>query len=295
MPLIRIDIIKGKSRGYKKTLSDSVHEALIEAFGIEDWDRFLRIVEVEKDDFEFPEGKTDNFMIIELTVFPGRTCEQKKDAIEKITGKISDRLSILRTDIFIIFNEPPLENWGMGGKQKSSGKVYLAKPDLMFFEQYNEMMKEWQESGTQIAPWFLNEPLETMEEFARFIKMLDMCEHASGDSPYTSSTSFFVVDEHGRLIGATSLRHYLTLEGYNSWGHIGYGIRPSERRKGYAVQSLKIMLEEAKDRHINEVLIGVHENNTGSRKTVEKCGGVYENTVTIEGDPEPIRRYWIKQ
>lgn len=46
---------------------------------------------------------------------------------------------------------------------------------------------------------------------------------------------------------------------------------------------------------VHEVLIGVHENNTGSRKTVEKCGGVYENTVTIEGDPEPIRRYWIKQ
>ncbi len=41
MPLIRIDIIKGKSREYKETLSDSVHEALIEAFGIEDWDRFI--------------------------------------------------------------------------------------------------------------------------------------------------------------------------------------------------------------------------------------------------------------
>ena len=65
--------------------------------------------------------------------------------------------------------------------------------------------------------------------------------------------------------------------------------------KGKSKEFKKIMLEEAKDRLINEVLIGVHENNTGSRKTVEKCGGVYENTVTIEGDPEPIRRYWIKQ
>jgi len=294
MPLIRIDIIKGKNKEFKETLLDSVHEALIEAFGIEDWDRFQRIVEIEKDDFELPEGKTEDFMIIELTVFPGRTREQKKDAIEKITEKISDRLSIRPTDIFIIFNEPPLENWGMGGKQKVAGAIYLAKPDLTFFEQYNEMMKEWCESGTQIAPWFLDEPFETLEEFAKFIKMLDMCEHATNDSPYASSTSFFVIDEHGRLIGATSLRHYLTPKGYNSWGHIGYGIRPSERRKGYAVQSLKLMLEEAKARHISEVLIGVHENNTGSRKTVEKCGGIYENTVTIEGDAEPIRRYWIR-
>ena len=70
MPLVRIDIVKGKSKEYKKTILNSVHEALIEAFGIEDWDRFQRIVEIDRDDFEFPEGKTDNFMIIELTVFP---------------------------------------------------------------------------------------------------------------------------------------------------------------------------------------------------------------------------------
>ena len=294
MPLVRIDVVKGKSKEVKKTLLDSVHEALIETFGIDDWDRFQRIVEIDREDFEFPDGKTENFMIIELTVFPGRTCEQKKDAIEKITKKISDRLSISPSDIFIIFNEPPLENWGMGGKQKSSGKVCLVKPDLTFFNQYNDMMREWQESGTQIVPWFLNEPFDTLEEFAKFIKMLDMCEHATNDSPYASTTSYFVTDGHGRLIGATSLRHYLTVEGFNSWGHIGYGIRPSERRKGYAVQSLKLMLEQAKARHINRVLIGVHERNVGSWKTVEKCGGVLENTVSVEGDDEPIRRYWIK-
>ena len=86
----------------------------------------------------------------------------------------------------------------------------------------------------------------------------------------------------------------LTVEGFNSWGHIGYGIRPSERRKGYAVQSLKLMLEQAKARHINRVLIGVHEGNVGSWKTVEKCGGILENTVSVAGDDEPIRRYWIK-
>jgi 4-oxalocrotonate tautomerase family enzyme len=294
MPLVRINIIKGKSKEFKKTLLNSVHEGLIEAFGIEDWDRFQRIAEIDKDDFELPEGKTENFMIIELTVFPGRTSEQKRDAIEKITRKISDRLSILPADIFIIFNEPPLENWGLGGKQKNSGKLYLVKPDLTFFEQYNDMMREWCASGTQIAPWFLNAPFETLEEFEKFIKMLDICEHADKASPYASTTSYFVINEDGRLIGATSLRHYLTVEGFNSWGHIGYGIRPSERRKGYAVQSLKLMLEQAKAKHIYKVLIGVHEGNVGSRKTVEKCGGIFENTVFVEGDKEPIRRYWIK-
>ena len=58
-------------------------------------------------------------MIIELTIFPRRTKEQKKAAIQIITYKISQRLDISPTDIFIVMNEPPLDNWGMGGKQKS--------------------------------------------------------------------------------------------------------------------------------------------------------------------------------
>ena len=118
MPLVRVEIVKGKSSEYKRTLLDYIHEALVEALEIEDWDRFQRIIEIKKEDFEFPEGKTDNFMIIELTIFPGRTQEQKKNAIEMITAKITERLSIAPTDIFIVFNEPPLENWGMGGRQK---------------------------------------------------------------------------------------------------------------------------------------------------------------------------------
>ena len=68
-----------------------IHDCLIESIGIEDWDRFQTIVEIHREDFETAPEKTDNFMIIELTLFPGRTKEK---------------------------NEPPLENWGMGGAQK---------------------------------------------------------------------------------------------------------------------------------------------------------------------------------
>ena len=118
MPLVRIDVVKGKSKEFKKTLLDSVHEALIETFGIEDWDRFQRIIEFDRADFEAPAEKSDNFMIIELTLFPGRTKEQKKAAIEIITTKLVEALSIAPEDVFIIIAEPPLENWGMAGKQK---------------------------------------------------------------------------------------------------------------------------------------------------------------------------------
>lgn len=118
MPLVRVDMIKGKDKEYKKTLLECIHEGLVESIGIEDWDRFQRIVEIDREDFETAPGKTDNFMIIEITMFPGRTKEQKKALIEHVTAKLVERLSIAATDVFIVINEPADENWGMAGKQR---------------------------------------------------------------------------------------------------------------------------------------------------------------------------------
>jgi 4-oxalocrotonate tautomerase family enzyme len=118
MPLIRIEMIKGKSSEYKKTLLDSVHEGLEESIGIPDWDRFQRIIEIDREDFETSPEKTDDFMIIEITMFPGRTKEQKKTLIETVTKKLTSSLSIRPEDVFIVINEPSDENWGMAGKQR---------------------------------------------------------------------------------------------------------------------------------------------------------------------------------
>lgn len=173
-------------------------------------------------------------------------------------------------------------------------RIYLAKPDLYFFYEYNEMMTEWSESGTQIVPWFLDKPFENLEDFAKFVQMLDDCERGNLDKKFSSTTSYFVTDENGRLIGAASLRHYLTAAGYSTWGHIGYGVRPNERRKGYATQILKMVLAEAKEIKIQRVLLGCHSSNIGSAKVIESCGGILENIVDDPDDKnETIRRYWI--
>ena len=108
MPLVNVALLKGKTPKYKKKVLDSIHQGLIDSIGIEDWDRFQRVTEYGPDDF----------MIIELKLFPGRTSEQKKDLIEKITDNLNQSLKIAPSDVFIVIEEPPLENWGMGGKQK---------------------------------------------------------------------------------------------------------------------------------------------------------------------------------
>jgi len=118
MPLVRVEMISGKTADYKKMVLSCIHKGLMDALGIPDWDRFQRIVEIPRADFETAPSKTDNFMIIELTLFPGRTREQKGDAIRLITSELVKSLGIEPTDVFIVIQEPPDENWGMGGNQR---------------------------------------------------------------------------------------------------------------------------------------------------------------------------------
>ncbi|MBE6754366.1 MAG: tautomerase family protein [Ruminococcaceae bacterium] len=118
MPLVRIEIIKGKDSVYKRKLMDSVHDALVNAIGIEDWDKFQRLYEIDDEFFDRSEGKTDRFTMIELTMFPGRTREQKAALYREIVRLLSENLGIQPTDIFIVINEPPNENWGLAGVQR---------------------------------------------------------------------------------------------------------------------------------------------------------------------------------
>lgn len=118
MPLIRIEILKGKDASYKKTLLDAVHDALAAAIGIPDWDRFQRLYELEPECFERAPEKTDHFTMIEITMFPGRTKAQKARIFEEITKELYTRLGINNGDVFIVIQEPPNENWGLAGKQR---------------------------------------------------------------------------------------------------------------------------------------------------------------------------------
>lgn len=117
MPLVKIEIRKGKSDEYKKAILDGVHDALVEAIKIPDYDRFQRIYELDNANFESPPTKTDNVTIIEITLFQGRSTESKKNLYQEIVKNLSKNPCIDGDDITIVLYEPPLENWGIkGGK-----------------------------------------------------------------------------------------------------------------------------------------------------------------------------------
>ena len=104
---------------------------------------------------------------------------------------------------------------------------------------------------------------------------------------------FFLLDaDRDRLLGAVNIRHYLNDFLLREGGHIGDGIRPSERRKGYATEIIRLALIECEKLGIDRVLITCDKDNIGSARSIIKNGGVLENEfMNSEGNIE--QRYWI--
>ncbi len=118
MPLVRIEVLKGHSEGYKKTFLRVIHKALMDTLSIPDNDRYQRLYEIAPEYFEHSD-KSDKFAIIELTLFPGRSKEMKRNVIKEIIHRLGEELGLAPDDIFIIINEPELDNWGLHGEQAS--------------------------------------------------------------------------------------------------------------------------------------------------------------------------------
>ncbi len=170
--------------------------------------------------------------------------------------------------------------------------LILIKLTKEYEKQLCEMIDEWkldQEiNHTNHSPWaiFKNDH----RDFNYYLEHLELKESTEDLVP---DSVFFLLDEdRDRLLGAVNIRHYLSDSLLKEGGHIGAGIRPSERRKGYATEMIRLALTECKKLGIDRVLMTCDKDNIGSAKSIIKNGGVLENEfVNSDGDVE--QRYWI--
>ncbi|MBU0766936.1 GNAT family N-acetyltransferase [Patescibacteria group bacterium] len=109
---------------------------------------------------------------------------------------------------------------------------------------------------------------------------------------WVPASTFWLIDNN-QFIGEVTIRHELTEYLRNVGGHIGYWIRPSERKKGYGTVILKLALEKAKEIGLKKILVTCDETNIGSKKIIEANGGALDSTRKM-GDSNPDKiLYWI--
>lgn len=167
--------------------------------------------------------------------------------------------------------------------------IKLIKTDVSLKNEYLNMISEWRDYGGDLIPWSLN--LDTVD-FDLLVKNLNKYSDGIG-LPYgfVPFTTFWLVNNEKNILGAIEIRHelndYLAFRG----GHIGYGIRPSERNKGYASSMLSMALQHCKTMGLSKVLITCLKNNIGSAKTIMKNGGILDSEDIDNG--EVFQRYWI--
>lgn len=166
-------------------------------------------------------------------------------------------------------------------------KLKLVKLTEEYKSQLFEMMEEWTLAGESIVPWAIKK--NDYHEFDYYADNLDLKEPKDGLVP--DSTFFCLDEERNKFVGAVNIRHYLSEGLLLNGGHIGDGVRPSERRKGIAAKMISLALEECKKLGITKVLMVCDKENTASAKSIIHNGGVLENEVVVDGVIE--QRYWI--
>ncbi len=119
MPLVRISLRKGKSDDYKRAIGDGVYQALLETFTVPEEDRFITVSEHSESEFQFSKtymdiARTDDLVILQITVSNTRAIEQKKALFARIVELLSQKPGLRKEDVFINLLEVAKENWSFG-------------------------------------------------------------------------------------------------------------------------------------------------------------------------------------
>ena len=177
-------------------------------------------------------------------------------------------------------------------RRTSPQKIHLREPDERDREQVMAYRKEFLAIGSRMDG---TSALDQYDDFDAWLANVRNHERPETvPAGHVTGTEYLALDEHEHLVGMTNLRHYLNDYLLTYGGHIGYSVRPSERKNGYATQMLRLTLGKAKERGIEKVRICCDHYNIASAKTIQSNGGVLEDEMFDSSDGTLTQRYWIE-
>ena len=169
-------------------------------------------------------------------------------------------------------------------------KIILVEPDLSYAD---EIIKYKEESLAESPIINGSAGLDRFSSIEIWFEELKKrsCEDTVPKGLVPSSTYLAVREKDNYIVGMIDIRHYLNEYLTQAGGHIGYGVRKTERNKGYAKQMLKLALEKCKELKIKKVLITCDEDNIASEKVILSANAKLEDIRNVDGENK--KRFWI--
>ena len=155
---------------------------------------------------------------------------------------------------------------------------------------YRTLVREFLEAGEPLVPF----PLAfANEDFAAFLDKLSACARGEGiPEGFVPHSTYWLVHD-SEVVGVSNLRHRLTEALRFEGGHIGYGVRPSARRRGFATELLRHTLTQARALGVREAWLTCGKTNTASIQTIRRNNGIFVSEEFIPKRGEVVQRYRI--
>ena len=171
--------------------------------------------------------------------------------------------------------------------------LVLKKPTLEHEDQVMNYRKNFLENNQSFDGCA---GLEDVENYSEWLDFDNRLSKKYGDSYVPSTVYLGIRESDNKVVGMIDCRHDLSEFLFNYGGNIGYSVLVDERRKGYAKEMLRLVLDKYKEEGKNKVLLTCDKDNIASAKTIIANGGILENEVKDEyklGKSGTIQRYWI--